>query len=106
MNKDKHTNGTFYVVAGNHGSLLSYTAATELGLLNIPVNQIKNNSDGVITQFPEVFSDQIEKVKNVQVHLHISDNIKPVKQTYRRIPFHMRKHVEQELAKPGESRYN
>ena len=98
LNKDKHTNGTFYVVAGNHGSLLSYTTATELGLLNIPVNQIKNNSDDVIGQFPEVFSNQIGKVKNFQVHLHINNHVKPVKQTHRRIPFHMRKHVEQELA--------
>ena len=63
LNKDKHTNGMFYVFAGNHGSLLSYTTAKELGLLNIPVNQIKNNSDAVIAQFPEVFSDQIGKVK-------------------------------------------
>ena len=85
LNKDKHTNGTFY------------TTATELGLLNIPVNQIKNNSDYVITQFPEVFSDQIGKVKYSSTS-NINDNNKPVKQTRRRILFDMRKHVEQEVA--------
>ena len=90
------TTATFFVVRGHYGSLLSYTTATELNLINIRVNQIKDN-DSIV--FPEVFSEEIGKLKYFQVHLHINKDIKPVKQTHRRIPFHMRKQVEKELVR-------
>ena len=41
----------------------------------------------------------IGKLKNYQVKLHIDDSVKPVAQDHRRVPFHLRKNVEQELEK-------
>ena len=37
------------------------------------------------------------KLKGFQVELHIDKSIKPITQPHRRIPFHIRKKVEQEL---------
>jgi hypothetical protein len=36
-------------------------------------------------------------LKGFQVELHIDKSIKPITQPHRRIPFHIRKKVEQEL---------
>ena len=33
---------TFHVLKGNHGSLLSYTTARDLGILDIQINQVKD----------------------------------------------------------------
>ena len=43
--------------------------------------------------------DPIGKLKNYQVKLHIDNSVKPVAQGHRRVPFHLRKKVEQELEK-------
>lgn len=43
--------------------------------------------------------DGIGNLKNKQIQLHIDKNIQPVTQPHRRIPFHVRKQVEQELKK-------
>lgn len=43
--------------------------------------------------------DGIGNLKNKQIQLHIDKNIQPVTQPHRRIPFHVRKQVEQVLKK-------
>ena len=53
-------------------------------------------SDVLIQQFPTLF-DGIGKLKDREVSLHIDDSVTPVAQPQRRIPFHMRKEVEEEL---------
>ena len=99
--QDSESIGTFYVVKGQHGSLLSYETATALGLLQVQVNTLENNNtmsrDALKNEFKEVFTTEIGKLKEFKVHLHVNHDIKPVKQTHRRIPFHIRKQVEQEL---------
>ena len=42
------------------------------------------------------------KLRNVKVKLHIDDTVKPVVQPHRRIPFHVRKQLEQELKRDEE----
>ncbi len=91
---------TFYVIQGNHGSLLSRKTATELGLLQI-VNSMStedgsSNPSQLIQEYQDLFQG-IEKLKDFQVKLHIDDSVQPVVQPHRRIPFHMRKKVEREL---------
>ena len=99
--QDSESIGTFYVVKGQHGSLLSYETATALGLLQVQVNTLEKNNtmsrDALKNEFKEVFTTEIGKLKEFKVHLHVNHEIKPVKQTHRRIPFHIRKQVEQEL---------
>ena len=87
---------TFHVLKGNHGSLLSYTTARDLGILDIQINQVKDvtTHDRLCTQYPSLFTG-IGQLKGVQVKLHIDPAISPVAQKARRIPFHLRKKVEQ-----------
>ena len=90
----------FHVLKGNHGSLLSYTTAHDLGILDIQVNQVKDvtTHDRLCTQYPSLFTG-IGQLKGVQVKLHIDPTVPPVVQKARRIPFHLRKKVKQELRK-------
>ena len=94
--KERLTNAKVYVVRGNSGSLLSYQTAVELGLFMITNNVVTDNIHPIIAEFPDVFQG-IGKLKGIQVNLHIDESVRPVKQTHRRIPFHVRKQVEAEL---------
>ena len=52
----------------------------------------------ILKKYSTVFKGQ-GKLNNQQVKLHIRDDIKPVMQPQRRIPYHVRKDVARELAK-------
>ena len=76
------------------GCLLGKDTAVKLGLLHIrsSVNNIDvdNNVMGKIrSNFPDVFKG-VGMLKNYQIKLHIDETVKPVIQTSRRIPFHLR----------------
>ena len=47
-------------------------------------------------QYPSVF-EGIDKLKGIEVQLHIDTKVTPVAQKARWIPFHLRKKVEHEL---------
>ena len=49
-----------------------------------------------VTHFPAVF-EGIGKLKEFEVKLHIDDNVPPVAQRHRRVPFHQRQKVTAEL---------
>ena len=89
---------TVHVLQGKHGSLLSYTTALDLGILNMQINHVKNTLayEQLLKQYPALFNG-IGKLKGVEVKLHIDSAVSPVAQKARRIPFHIRKKVEQEL---------
>lgn len=103
--KKKTATATFYVIKGNAGSLLSYQTATELGLLQI-VNSLSTSDRSVNeTSIAQLLDDYnslfqgIGKLKDFQVKLHIDETLQPSVQPHRRIPFHLRKRVEEELDK-------
>ena len=50
-------------------------------------------------KFPNLFSGGIGKLKGYQMKFHIDNSVKPSKQTHYRVPFHLRKLVEDELQK-------
>ena len=50
----------------------------------------------LIAEFPRIF-DGVGALKDYEVHLHIDSSVTSVVQPARRIPFHLRKQVEQEL---------
>ena len=52
----------------------------------------------ILNKYSTVFEGQ-GKLNNQQIGLHIRDDVKPVIQPQRRIPYHMRKEVSQELQK-------
>ncbi len=95
------TEATFYVVQGNHGSLFSHTTALELGLIHVVysadiLQPTLSVTDQLMLKYQNI-TKGIGKLKNIQIKLHIDDIVKPVIQTHRRIPFHIRKKVEKEL---------
>ena len=88
-----------HVLRGNHGSLLSYRTAVNLGVVDITVNKVNHKPqkhEQLMQQYPSLFKG-IGKLKGVQVKLHIDKKVNPVAQPPRRIPFHLRKKVEKEL---------
>ena len=100
--KKKQIATTFHVLSGAHGSLLSYSTAKELGLVNISLNNIATTDvitlEKLMNKYPMVFQG-IGKLKNYEVKLHIDTTVSPVAQPARRIPFHLRKKVTVELKK-------
>ena len=64
---------TFYVVEGNHGSLLGYPLATKLGFVKI-INQVSDPK----TKYPKLF-EGIGKYKGAPIKLHINESIRPLK---------------------------
>lgn len=97
----KITEGDVYVAQGRGGSLLSFKTASELGLIKLNVNTVRDQCspitvDKLETEFPGLF-DGIGKLKNHQIQLHIDPNVKPVAQQHRRVPFHLQKLVEDEI---------
>ena len=79
----------FLVVDGNT-SLLGYTTATDLGILQI--SNAVSVERNVFQSYPSLFSG-LGKM-NVEVKLHIDENVRPIHQSHRRIPFHQRKNLE------------
>ena len=72
-------------------SPLGYTTATELGILQT-ANAVLVEKN-IFQRYPSLFTG-LGKMKNVEVKLHIDENVNPVHQTHRRIPFHQRKSLE------------
>jgi len=55
----------------------------------------------ITRQYHDVFTG-LGKLKDHSVHLHIDKSVQPVAQRYRRIPFHMRKQLDEHLDKEME----
>ncbi|MCG8046730.1 MAG: RNase H-like domain-containing protein [Candidatus Thiodiazotropha endolucinida] len=99
----KISTAVFYVIGGNHDSLLSYDTSVQLDILP-EINSVQetniDSSDGnvknLVRQYSELFQG-IGKLKDTKIKLHIDETVQPVAQHHRRIPFHMREKVEKEL---------
>ena len=101
---------TVYVMKGTFDSLLSYETAVELELVKLNINATNDKpqaeTETKLQQLLKQHDDRfhgIGKLKESQVHLHIDESVTPVAQPHRRIPFHMRKKLEQELTKLEDS---
>ena len=96
----------FYVVAGSGGSLLGWKTSKRLNLVCVveqlsTSNQCNTAVDHLVSEYDDLFQG-LGKLRNVKVKLHIDDTVKPVAQPHRRIPFHVRKQLEQELKRDEE----
>ena len=93
--KNNRCTSSIHVLQGNHGSLLSYKTASNLGIIDVNLHRIDEQSftsETLVQQYPNVFKG-IGQLKNVEIKLHINETVPPVAQSARRIPFHMRKKV-------------
>ena len=91
------TVSTLHVLEGSRGSLLSYSTAVGLGILDIQLHHISSTPmcEQLFRQYPSLF-EGIGKLKGIKA-LHIDTKVTPVAQKARQIPFHLRKKVEYEL---------
>ena len=120
--KKRITVATFYVTEVNSGSLLGSEISQELGPVTFHINpmvsKVKDKNvkpqiasicswisirsthdksvDAALLANKEIFRG-IGKLDGVQIKLNIDENVTPVVQNTRRIPFHIRKQVEEEL---------
>jgi len=78
------------VLNGIGRNILGLTAATALGLIIIPEEEINSISEieSVAEKFPKLFSNKIGLIKNVVVKLNINESVKPVVSQCRRLPYH------------------
>ena len=104
----KKLSDKLYVVEGSGGSLLSWRASQGLNLLQT-VQQIggqlskaeKNAPANLIEEYDDLFHG-LGKLKNYQIKLHIDENVPPVAQPHRRVSFHVRKQLEEQLQRDEE----
>ena len=79
--------------------------ASKLGILYI--DKFRNSESGIVQQitdtkaklkakYPECF-EVLRKLKDFQLKIAIDENVKPVVQPFRRIPYPLRDKVEQKL---------
>uniref|UniRef100_G3NR58 Uncharacterized protein n=1 Tax=Gasterosteus aculeatus TaxID=69293 RepID=G3NR58_GASAC len=99
----ENTTCTFFVVEGDGFNMLSDKTSKALGLIKIvtavsSTQQRRTVADELVENHPELFQG-IGKLKDFQVKLHINPDIKPSCQPHRRVPFHIRQKVEDELQK-------
>ena len=96
----KQVTSTFHVLKGTHGSLLSFRTASNLVLVDVKIRNVTSPEDvtksALMHQYPSVFQD-VGKLKDYELKLHIDETVTPVAQAARRIPFHLRKKVSAEL---------
>jgi hypothetical protein len=83
-----------YFVKGKATGLLGQYTSRALNLLHI--NTVHSINDDIINQYPEVFKG-VGKLKDVTVKLHINEQVAPVAQTHRKIPFQLRDKIEKQL---------
>ncbi|KAF5281758.1 hypothetical protein FQR65_LT14553 [Abscondita terminalis] len=86
------------VIKGKGESLLSFDTARELNLVELHCNNINKVYDlEIIKQTYPSICNGTGNLKGTEIELYIDQSIAPVVQTNRRIPFHFRKQVEQEI---------
>ena len=104
----KKLNAKLYVVEGSGGSLLSWKTSQALRLLQT-IQQVKDlpskpdtkGPANLIEEYDDLFHG-LGKLKNYQVKLHIDEDVSPVAQPHRRVPFHVRKQLEEQLRRDEE----
>ena len=117
--KKRFTATHLFVIEGSSsGNLMSAKTAQDLGIIKL-INTVSVNTHNgtdnsaastetpstsdktiqeIINRHHSVFQGQ-GKLRDQRVQLHINRDVKPVVQPQRRIPYHMRKQVSQELQK-------
>ena len=89
----------FYIVEGSHGCLPECSTRTEHGLLHLAnAINITSAENDIAYRYSELFNG-LGKLKDTKIKLNIGTAVTPIVQSHRRIPFHMRRKVEEELVR-------
>jgi len=102
VTKDRQTcTETFHVTKGPSSSLLSWKASQRLNLIHVVnANTDTESLSGPIPEIVKEFQNiaiGMGACKGDPVKIHVDRSVKPVAQPHRRIPFHVRKQVEEKL---------
>ena len=88
---------TFYVLNDfASGCIIGCDTAARMGLVKFCKINTIGKSD-IYAEFPEVFSERTGTLKDFKFTIHCDPNVPPVAQPARRIPFHVRALVSDEL---------
>ena len=93
---------TFYVAEGSSGSILSWITSQKLNLIKAvstveqPPANLPPGVPDFLKDFPCLLNGMGE-YKGEPVRIHVDESVRPVAQPHRRIPFHVRKQVENKL---------
>ena len=93
------SNEVVYVPEGAGGSLLSWQASQNLrviSVVNALVTEVRPKIQQLVKEYEDLFTG-LGKLKDYQVHLHINKDIQPTAQPHRRVPFHVRKQLKEQL---------
>ncbi|CAF1121019.1 unnamed protein product, partial [Brachionus calyciflorus] len=102
----KEVDTEFVVACGNSGSLIGDPTCSKLGV--DPISQIVNSINDFSEvdhkqreyykeKYPSLISGKIGCFKDFEIELHIDKKVKPVQANPRKIPFHLRQAVEDQL---------
>jgi len=92
----KFTTAEFHTINGTSETLISYKTAVDLGIVPV-INSVKGcEYSELCDKYKSVFTG-LGKLKDKQIKFHIDESVVPSTQPARRIPFHVREQVEQEL---------
>ena len=86
----------FQVAQDNAETLLSCDTSEELGLVKFARSVTHSTTESLLQEYQDRFSG-MGKMTNTDVKLHINDNIQPIQQKLRRVPFHLMNDLEAEL---------
>ena len=86
----------FMIIQNNKETLISYELSVDLAILPEIKTIQTDDYKGLVQEHASVFKG-LGKLKDVKVKFHIDENVVPVAQPPRRVPFHVRDKVEQEL---------
>lgn len=87
----------FHVTQQGAGSLLGCSMAEDLGLVMFARNIHQSHAETILAEFPQLFRG-LGCLKGVTIKLHIDKSVQPVALRHRRVPYHLRAKVEEELA--------
>ena len=90
------------MIEGTDGSILSWRTSEVLELIKVARPLITptcdDRVDHLVRQYDDLFHG-LGKLKERQVKIHIDETVQPVAQPHRRVPFHVRKQLEEQLEK-------
>ena len=91
--KSNISRAKFYVLESNtSNNVLSGETAQRMPLIQF---SLQTGPKSTPDEFPALFDGSMGRIKNIKIKLHIDKSVPHVSQRHRRIPFHVRKYVEE-----------
>ena len=94
----KITTADFHVVSGNKETIISYQTAVQLQIIPTICALSPNRYTDLCDKYHKVFHG-LWKLKDREIKFHIDESVVPVAQSPRRILFHLRDQVAEELGR-------